>query len=83
MHEIVKGDILKYKVKINKGYKNPICIDQCVLYPTKSYKDPECYWVNIDLYDDHNIFYMYMLKKFGIDRIVTNMYLKSIKRKLK
>ncbi len=75
-HVIVKDDIRRYRVKMKKGYKRPILINNSLLYPTKSIKDEDCIFVNIEMFVKGDAYYHYLLNKHGIYDKTKSMYLK-------
>lgn len=75
-HAIIKDDIRRYRVKGKKGYKRPIVINHCFLYPTKSIKDEDCIFVNIEMFVGGDAYYLYLLNKYGIYDKTKRMYLK-------
>ena len=73
---IVKDNIKKYRVKVNRGDKNPILYCDCLLYPTHNIKHEECIFINIEKFDKKDEFYIYLLKCFGIYLKAKKMYIK-------
>lgn len=77
--EIIPGKIHNYMIKNKKGYKNPIVIDNYLLYPTKNIHDDSCKWVNLEFYEENNHYYVFLLENYGLEPQVRKMYLKHKK----
>lgn len=77
-HVIIKDNIRKYIIKVNKGYKNPIMYCHCLLYPTKSIKDDECLWINLDCFIKKSDYDVYLLKYFNVYEKAKKMYIRYI-----
>ncbi len=82
-YEIVPGKIRNYIIKNKKGYKNPIDINNHLLYPTKNIHDVSCNGVNLEVYEEINHYYVFLLECYGIEHQVCKMYLKHKKDLLK
>lgn len=78
-YEIINGYIHDYVVKKKKGYKNPICIRNYYLYPTKNIHDISCQWINLELYEENNHYYRLLLENYHLENQVRKMYLKHKK----
>ena len=60
-HNEISSDDLKKYVQKNKGlpgYKNPILIQNCLLYPTSNQKSQDCQWINLDYLEQQDNFYI-------------------------
>ena len=80
-HVIIKDDINKYKMKVKNRYKNPIVIEGCYLYPSKTIKDNECIWINVKKFKDDDIFFNYLLEYFNLYETTKKMYMKQMNPK--
>lgn len=78
--ELVEGIIDEYRLQNQKGYKNPIVIQDHYLYPTKNIKNQHCQWLNIEMVQESNHYYMLLLEYNELSHQVQKMCI-SIKRK--
>ena len=78
-YEIVHGTIRDYMIKNRKGYKNPILIHNHYLYPTRNIQDISCRWINLELYEENNYYYQFLLENYDLESKALNMFLKQKK----
>lgn len=75
-YEMKDEHIKSFMPKKKKGYKNPIHIGECRLYPTKNIHDINCQWINLQLYEEENDYLNYLIKKNCLEKYVWKMYIK-------
>lgn len=74
-HVYVKEDLSKYKIKVKNKYKNPILINESILYPTKNSKDTGCVWVNIKWFKENDEYFNYLLDCFDLYAVTKKIYI--------
>lgn len=65
-HIFLKDKLYKYKVRLNKGHKNPLMIQGSFLHPTKSIKEKDCFFINLEYFEKDDTFYNCLLQKLGV-----------------
>lgn len=84
-HNEISSDDLKKYVQKNKGlpgYKNPILIQNCLLYPTSNQKSQDCQWINLDYLEQQDNFYIDLLKEKNLLTKSKSMYIKYKSKEL-
>ena len=74
--EMKNSRVKHYMQENRKGYKNPICVQNDFLYPTKNIHDSHCQWINLDFYEENNHCYSMVLDYYDLNQHVKKMYIK-------
>lgn len=83
--EIVEEKIQNLISKGDKkiGYKNPIFYKGVYLYPSKSIKEKDCQWINLDYLDEKDSLFVQLLLDKNLYEKAIKMYLREKEKKLK
>jgi len=78
-HYEITTQRLKKFIEKNKGvsgYKNPILIQDSLLFPTMNIKYQECRWLNLDYLEEQDDFFIHLLKEKDLLMKSKSMYLR-------
>ena len=79
-HYEIQTDHLKeyiYRKKGISGYKNPIQIQNVLLFPTVNQKYQECQWLNLDYLEEKDAVYTELLTEKNLLLKCRTMYLRN------
>ena len=71
-------NIAELQIKDVKGYKVPIIVENQMLFPTMSMKEPECKWVNLKISHSQYHYYNYLVNKYELHSKIDKMYARYI-----